>query len=142
MSRTIVQQGGVMNIIIDTSAIIAVIMNAPSRTGIIDASTGANLVAPESIHWEIGNACSAMFKRKLISLEQAIQAIHIYEKIPIQFIKVELEAAIITAKNENIYAYDAYLIQCALQHRGPLLTLDKNLSTVAKKMGVDILQVR
>jgi predicted nucleic acid-binding protein len=51
-------------IVVDASAIIAVILNEPEKSKIIDISDDSLLIAPSSIHWEIGNAISAMFKRK------------------------------------------------------------------------------
>jgi len=51
-----------LNITIDTSAIVAVITNESSKGQIITATKGASLIAPDSIHWEIGNAFSSMFK--------------------------------------------------------------------------------
>ena len=131
-----------MDIVVDASAIIAVIMNEPSRAAIIEATIAANLMAPESIHWEIGNAISAMFKRKLISIEQAVQAVRIYETIPIRLVRVELEASLVIAKKADIYAYDAYLIQCALKYKAPLLTLDNKLTSLAEKMGVELVKVK
>lgn len=72
-----------MNIVIDTSALIAVIADEPERPKLIEVTIGTDLIAPQSVHWEIGNAFSAMFKRKRISLEQAEQALEIYHQIPI-----------------------------------------------------------
>jgi len=63
-----------MDVVVDASAIIAVIVNEPSKSDIIQATQGASLIAPASIHWEIANAFSAMFKRSRLSLEEAIKA--------------------------------------------------------------------
>lgn len=41
-----------MNIVIDTSAIIAVIANEPEKQKLIDLTRGAHLFAPESISLE------------------------------------------------------------------------------------------
>ncbi len=57
-----------MDIVMDTSALIAVILNEPEKKTIIKATAGNTLVGPESIRWEIGNAFSAMFKQKRIDL--------------------------------------------------------------------------
>jgi len=59
---------GSMNLVVDTSVIIAVITNEEHKRQLINLSKGADLIAPPSLHWEIGNAFSAMFKRKRISL--------------------------------------------------------------------------
>ena len=130
-----------MYITIDTSALIAVIGNEDSKPAIIEITTGCSLYAPASIHWEIGNAFSAMFKRKHSSIELAQQALKAYREIPIKFIDVSLDQALDISHSLNIYAYDAYLIQCALQTSTPLLTLDNGLISVAQKMGVQTLEV-
>jgi len=130
-----------MEITIDTSAIISVIGNERAKASIIELTVGANLVAPISVHWEIGNAFSAMFKRQAISLALAEEALEVYKSIPIKFIEVPLNRTLFLTKQFNIYAYDAYLIQCAEQTSSPLLTLDKGLITVAKNMGIQLLEV-
>ena len=67
------------------------------------------MIAPRSVHWEIGNAFSAMLKRERIKIEQALQAVKLYRRIPIRFVDVELEETIEIADAVGIYAYDAYL---------------------------------
>lgn len=103
---------------------------------------GANLIAPHSVHWEIGNAFSAMFKRNRVTLEQALKAIQAYHKIPIRFVEVGLERSLELAKTANIYAYDAYLIRCALRYRAPLMSLDRSLVDFAKRMKVKVVEAR
>ena len=130
-----------MYVTIDTSALIAVIGNEESKKEIIKITKGYSLCAPKSVHWEIGNAFSAMFKRQKLSLELAQQALAIYRDIPIKYIDVPLETTLDISESQNMYAYDAYLIQCAQQTSTPLLTLDKGLKTVAEKIGVPLLEV-
>ncbi len=130
-----------MNITIDTSALIAVIGNEASKKEIIEITKGCSLYAPMSVHWEIGNAFSAMFKRRSSTIEQAQLAIKAYQAIPIKFIDVTLEQALEISHAQNMYAYDAYLIQCAQLTSTPLLTLDSGLKRVAKKMGIQLLEV-
>ncbi len=130
-----------MYITIDTSALIAVIGNEKSKQKIIERTEGCSLYAPSSVHWEIGNAFSAMFKRRSSSIELAKLALAAYREIPIKFIDVALEQTLEISHALNIYAYDAYLIQCAQQTSTPLLTLDKGLKVAAEKMGIHILEV-
>lgn len=130
-----------MNVTIDTSALIAVIGNEASKSKIIAITKDCSLVAPASVHWEIGNAFSAMFKRRRLSVELASQALTAYREIPIQFIDVPLEKALELSHAHNIYAYDAYLIQCAQQTSTSLLTLDKELKSAAENAGVHTLEV-
>ncbi|PWQ95118.1 type II toxin-antitoxin system VapC family toxin [Leucothrix pacifica] len=130
-----------MEITIDTSALIAVIGNEGSKQRIIELTEGGSLLAPASVHWEIGNAFSAMFKRQVISIDVAQEALAAYHSIPIKYIDVPLERTLHIAKEFNIYAYDAYLIQCAEQTSSRLLTLDKGLARTAKQMGISLLEV-
>ena len=130
-----------MNITIDTSALIAVIGNEASKERIIELTTGCSLVAPASVHWEVGNAFSAMFRRNSAKLETAKQALEVYRRIPIRFIDVSLEQALEIAHGLKIYAYDAYLLQCARQTDTALLTLDKGLVTAAGQMRIKTLEV-
>jgi predicted nucleic acid-binding protein len=128
-------------ITIDASAIIAVITNEPSKGNIVKAALDSELIAPESIHWEIGNAFSSLLKRHLITLEQALSALKIYDTIPIRFVKVELEPAIKIADIFGMYAYDAYVIECATKYRSALLTLDHRLASFAKKKGIEVIGI-
>ncbi len=77
-------------IIIDTSAIMAIIGNEPEKPKLIEVTQDAELIAPPSVHWEIGNAFSALFKKRQVTLAQALQAIQAYQQIPILFREVEL----------------------------------------------------
>ncbi len=130
-----------MNITIDTSALIAVIGNESSKKKIIEITKGCSLCAPMSVHWEIGNALSAMFKRRSSTIEQAKKAVKAYREIPIKFIDVPLDQALEISHAQNMYAYDAYLIQCAQLTGTPLLTLDGGLKKIAKIMAVQLLEV-
>ena len=130
-----------MDIVVDASAIIAVIVNEPSKTYIIRVTQGATLIAPASIHWEIANAFSAMFKKDRLTIEDAVNALTIYAQIPIRFVEVELEESLRIAGQLNIYAYDAYLLRCAQKQKAPLLSLDKALVRLAKELKLQVIEV-
>jgi predicted nucleic acid-binding protein len=130
-----------MDIVIDTSAVIAVIANEPEKAAIIRQTRDAMLLAPRSVHWEIGNAFSAMLKRKRITLEQAHQGIKIYQTIPIRFVEVELASALEISDELKIYAYDSYILQCAIQYKRPLLALDRDLLGYARQKGIRTIEV-
>ena len=130
-----------MNIVVDTSVIIAVIANEPEKDVLIELTQGNDLIAPHSVHWGIGNAFSAMLRRKRITVEQALNAVEVYRRIPIRFVDVELEESLKIADTLGIYAYDAYLIQCALKYHAPLISLDGNLISAARRMKTKVLEV-
>ena len=130
-----------MNYVIDTSAVLAVVIKEPTRDRLIEVTSGAPLLAPASMHWEINNAFSAMFKQRRVTLEQAVAAVQTYEQIPIRLVDVSLREALRLADSLKIYAYDAYAIGCALQHRCPLITLDRELQVAAREAGAKVLEI-
>lgn len=130
-----------MRIVVDASVLIAVIAGEVEKERLVDATAGAELLAPSSVHWEIGNALSALLKRKRVTIEEALQAIEIYQQIPISFVEVELAESLKLANELGLYAYDAYLLRCAAKYRSPLLTLDAGLIQAAKKKKIAVLEV-
>lgn len=130
-----------MDIVIDTSVLIAVIVNEPERDKIVKLTAGNTLIGPGSIPWEIGNAFSAMFKRKRVSLDEAQKGLLIFETIPLRYIKPDFANTVTIAEQADIYAYDAYFIDCAIRQKSPLLTLDKKLKIAAHNLNVAIMEV-
>lgn len=130
-----------MEIVVDASVLIAVIANEVEKERLVAMTREAELIAPLSVHWEIGNAFSFLLKRRRVNLEQALQAINMYLEIPVRYVEVELTSSLELANALDIYAYDAYLLRCAEKYRLPLLTLDKRLTQAAKDKGISVLEV-
>ena len=131
-----------MLIVIDASVIIAVITNEKHKKELIEHTIGSELIAPLSLHWEIGNAFSAMFKRDRMTLNQAKTAIDYYRKIPIKFIDIDIKNALQISYTNHIYAYDAYFIEYAINQKAVLLTLDNKLKSIADTMNIKTIEVK
>ncbi len=130
-----------VEVVVDTSVLIAVLLGEPSRAALIWATKGADLLAPGSVHWEVGNALVALTKRRVATRAQAIEALRGYGEIPIRFVDVDLAESVDLATEYGLYAYDAYLLACAKNRRAPLLTLDKALMKAGRGAGVKVLEV-
>jgi len=130
-----------MDIVIDASAILAVIVDEPERDRVVEMVSGHSLVGPGSIPWEVGNAFSSMLKQDRLSLRDAKRGLSIFQSIPIRYLPVDLENAVSIAHANNMYAYDAYFLDCASRHAAPLLTLDRPLKRAAARTGVHVLEV-
>ena len=130
-----------MDIVVDTSALIAVIVGEPERDRIVELTAGNTLIGPGSIPWEMGNAFSAMLKQGRLTLDQAYKGISIFESIPLQYAKPDFAHALKIAHKSKLYAYDAYFLDCAIRHNASLLTLDRKLMVAAKALNVDVLEV-
>ena len=130
-----------MNYVVDTSVVLAVVTNEPTRDQLVQATSDADLLAPASLRWEVGNAFSAMFKQQRVTLDEALAAVQTYERIPIRLVDVSLEATLRLSHRLRIYAYDACVIACALQKRCPLITLDRELQVAAREAGAKVLEI-
>jgi len=130
-----------MEIVVDTSVLISVLTGEGSRDQIIARTQGAELLAPGSVHWELGNAFSALLKRRRLKLTDVQTALAAFAQIPIRYVDVDLAGALELTDRFGLYAYDAYLMTCARRQRAPLLTLDARLGRAAKEAGVQVLEV-
>lgn len=130
-----------MEVVVDASVLIAVITNEDEKEKLVAMTNETELIAPLSVHWEIGNAFSSLLKRRRVTLEEALGAIEIYLQIPVRFVEVELAESLELADELGLYAYDAYLLRCASKYRLPLLTLDDRLIQAAKEKKIQVLEV-
>jgi len=129
-----------MIIIADTNTFIAVALNEPEKGMIISLTEGHDLVAPEVLPFEIGNALTAMMKRNVLKAGEVISAWDIVQHIPVDLRRIDIGAALNIAIKYNIYAYDAYFLECALDLRSPLLTLDRQMKGIARKIGIQVME--
>ena len=127
-----------MIITVDTSAVLAVASGESTRLALTQAVRGADLVAPASLPVEVGNALSAMLKRDRITPADADRVLVAYHQIPIRLVAVDLARAVALAAQLGIYAYDAYVIDCARTEGAPLLSLDGGQKQAATEAGVSI----
>ena len=133
--------GQALEITVDASVIIAVVLNERSKARLVDGTRAAELLSPPTLYWEVGNALSALFKRRRIDLAQARAALRSLDDIAIRLADVDLEASVSLAHEQSIYAYDAYVLECARRYRTPLLSLDVPQRELARRLGIEVMDV-
>ena len=84
---------------------------------------------------------TALFKRARIDLEQARGALKSFRDIPVRLAEIDLEQSVELAKVQQIYAYDAFILECARKYRTPLLSLDGSQRRIAIKLGIEVVEV-
>jgi len=131
-----------MRLVADTNIFIAVALDEPEKTALIDCTQGYDLVAPEVLPFEIGNALSALRKKGALKEDEVIQVWDHIRKISVSLRRIDIRAALKIALKYNIYAYDAYFLELALNQRCPLLTLDGKMKQVAAEIGISIMEVK
>jgi len=129
-----------MDIIADTNIFLAVALDEPEKNNIIQLTSGCEIISPEILPYEIGNALSAMVKRKKITQKDALLTQNKANSIPVRLINIDIHKALKLAMKFNIYAYDACFLQGAITLSRPLITLDKRMKQVANELNIELLE--
>ena len=130
-----------MKLLADTSIIIALIASDEEKSIINQIINDCELFCPASIHAEVGNAISAMFKRGRINLLQSLEMLDNFEQLEFKVINFNLRRAIEISYLHKVYAYDAYVLECAKSNQLPLITLDRQMQEKAKLLNIQIIEV-
>lgn len=130
-----------MDVIADANLFLSVLLNEPERKRIIGLTSEVELLSPEVLPFEIGNALSAMYKRERLDLAQCSEVLKQFLGIPVRLVQINLENALSIALKNKIYAYDAYYLDIAMRLGKPLMTLDSRMRDVAIELGLKTLEV-
>ena len=128
-----------MEILLDASAIMAVIVYEPERESVIKLTKNSVIVSPDMVSFEVANGLTKMMRRKIIDRENMINAFRYFRKIPIKRAEVDIEKALEIAWEFKVYAYDAYYLEIAKRLTLPLLTFDGDMGRIGKEIGISIL---
>jgi predicted nucleic acid-binding protein len=129
------------NIVIDTSAILAVLLDEPEKQAVIEATMGSIVCAPASLRWEVGNAATAGVKRRRLTPERAQQLVSDFEQVTIRELAIDLRRAVHLGLELGIYAYDAYILEAARSSGFQLLALDGPIRQNAKRLGLTLVEL-
>ena len=103
-------------------------------------TSSGHIVAPTILPYEIGNALTALVKRHRLSPEEAKAAFESTQNIPVKLIHSDIQESPEIAFRFNLYAYDAYFLQCAQSLKYPFITLDQHAKEVAKALNIVVLE--
>ncbi|HIP67834.1 MAG TPA: PIN domain-containing protein [Chromatiales bacterium] len=129
-----------MEVIVDTNIFLAVVLDESEKEKIIGLTAQTDAVAPEILPCEIANAVSAMLKRKQITQDEVISVYRVANEIPVRLVPADIQLALELAIEFNVYAYDAYFLQCALSLQLPMLTLGSQMKQVAQALDINLLK--
>lgn len=127
-----------MDILSDASAFLAVALNEAEREEVIDKTAGCGVISPEVLPYEIGNALIAVKRKGRLNDREILRAFDISQRIAVRLVPVKIRDALRLAIRFNIYAYDAYYLQCCIENKVPLLTLDDGMSDIANRLGIKV----
>jgi predicted nucleic acid-binding protein len=129
-----------MDILIDASVIMSIIIDEPEKELAVKLTKNCVLFSPEITPYEIGNALTRLSKRHILNEKAIIASYNIFKILPVGLLKVDIEKALKLSCKYNIYAYDAYYLEIASRLNLPLLTFDENMKQVGFDMNLDIME--
>jgi predicted nucleic acid-binding protein len=127
-----------MEIVSDASAVLAVVLNENNRDWVIEKTAGLSILSPEVLPYEIGNALIELRKKGRLSEQDIIRAFGVSQEIAVRIVQIKVYEALKTAIRCNIYAYDAYYLQCCIENSLPLISLDGRMCEAAKSLGIKV----
>src|SRR3989338_5683342 len=129
-----------MEIVADASTFLAVVLNESDRDWIIHKTIGKGIFSPEVLPYEIGNALIAMKRKGRLNDREVLRAVDLYQRIAVKLVSVKMHDAIKIALRFNINAYDAYYLQCCIENRLPLISLDDRMCDIAGNLGIKVVE--
>lgn len=129
-----------MELVADASAFLAIVLNESDRDWIIQKTAGKSIVSPEILHYEIGNALISIKRKGRLSEREILRAFELSQRIAVRLVSVKIHGAIKIALRFNIYAYDAYYLQCCIENKLPLISLDGRMCDIAENLGIKVVK--
>lgn len=129
-----------MEIVADASVFLAVVLNESDRDWIINKTFECKIISPEILPYEIGNALIAVRKKGRISDREVIKAYDISQRIAVKLVTVKIHDAMKIALRFNIYAYDAYYLQCCIENKLSFISLDDRMCDVARNLNIKLVE--
>jgi predicted nucleic acid-binding protein len=81
-----------------------------------------------------------MLKKGTLQTDEIQTSWEIIQHIPVELRRIDIKSALNIAATFNIYAYDAYFLECAGSLKCPLITLDQGMQRIAREIGILVLE--
>ena len=118
--------------VVDASAIGALAFGEPEADTIAERLSGAELLAPALLPYEIASICLKKIRRHPAQRAGLINALGLAGRLQLTLLEVDHGEVIELAERSALSTYDASYLWLAMRH-GELVTLDKRLAMAARK---------
>jgi predicted nucleic acid-binding protein len=121
-------------VVVDASAMAAVVFGEPAATAVLDAIEGEDLCAPELLRYELTNIArsktlSGRSNRAAVR-EMLLNAL----TLPVRYVSIDFGDVLELAVGTRLSVYDASYLWLSRRLGMPLVTLDKRLAAHAKRL--------
>ncbi len=118
-------------VVVDASAVAAVVFNEPEADAVLDQLGDRRLFAPSLLPYELGNVFVVKMRRYPEFAKEIGQAFSLFEMLDVQLVDVPCEDAARWALETGLTAHDAAYLWLARRLNAPLATLDRKLGSAA-----------
>jgi predicted nucleic acid-binding protein len=127
-----------MDIVGDASAFLSVVLDETSREWVIERTSDCAIVSPEILSYEIANALVAVKRKGRLTDREVLKAFDASQRIPVRLVSIRIRDALKIAVKHGIHAYDAFYLQCCIETKLPLISLDNRMCEVARSLSIKV----
>jgi predicted nucleic acid-binding protein len=117
--------------VVDASAIIAVLFDEPTRDTVAARIRGRSLNAPILLPFEVASACLKKMRRVPAERLALMEAFRTLEEWEIAYHDIDLAEAVRVGEQTGLAVYDAAYLLLARDLSAELVTLDEKLNSAA-----------
>ena len=114
-------------VVVDASALGAVIFGEPEGQKMARRMSGARIIAPALLWFELANICVKKAQAHPAIREKILEAFDMAGKLPVEVVALDHKEAVALAMETGLTAYDGSYLWLARATGAPLLTLDRML---------------
>lgn len=115
-------------VVVDASAIAAILFGEPAGDEMQDAVRGQNLIAPRLLRFEIVSIALKKRRRQPASVDAIMLALSSYMALAIREVDIAMVDVFATAAQSGLSAYDASYLWLARREGAKIITLDAALA--------------
>lgn len=82
----------------------------------------------------------AVRKKGSLNNREVLKAYDISQRIAVNLVPVKILDAIKIALRFSMYAYDAYYLQCCVENKLPLISLDDRMCVAARNLSIKVVE--
>jgi predicted nucleic acid-binding protein len=117
--------------VVDASAIGALVFGEPEAETVAARLSGARLVAPALLAFEVANTAVKKLRRHPHQRAALMAAYALSHRLTIEVVAIDGDAVVALAENTGLTAYDASYLWLARELRADLVTLDAALAAAS-----------
>jgi predicted nucleic acid-binding protein len=120
-------------VVVDASALAAVLFGEAKSREVEERVSGAEMVAPTLLPYELGNTCLKKMAQTPDRRQQLREALGFYSRVRIQEVAVPASEVTPLAESAKLSFYDASYLWLSRTLDIPLVTLDRRLAAAARR---------